>query len=122
MKTLLYIDDCEADIELLRLQLSQQAIALEGALSGRAGIAAYAPDRHHAIAIDWNLPDLGGPQVARALQARNPDCRIAFLSGALDDRHRQTAAQLGIHACFEKSLDMDHLRALGAFIHGSERI
>ena len=113
---LLYVDDTQADIELLRTLLTPQNIRVDAARTGKAGVESYDPDRHAAIVIDWNLPDMPGLAVARALRARHPNCRIAFLSGLFEPEHILGAAALGIHECFEKKIDMSHIVRIGRFV------
>ena len=109
--TLLYIDDTPADVELLRLLLEPHGIMLVSAPTGTRGIAMYDPHQHHAVMIDWNLPDMNGLSVAQALRARYPDCRIAFLSALFEEEHIEAARVMGISDCFEKSTGTERTRA-----------
>lgn len=113
--TILYIDDTEADIELLRALLGQRTVRVDGAKSGRQGIAAYDPDRHAAAVIDWNLPDMDGVEVAGHLRAAHPACAIAFISGLFEESQRAAAHAIGIDRCFEKNMRMDHVHNIVKF-------
>jgi DNA-binding response OmpR family regulator len=122
MVTLLCIDDTAADVELLRILLERRNIRVEAAHTGASGIAAYNSLRHAAAVIDWNLPDMEGIDVARALLARHPRCRCAFLSGRFKEEHIAAAAAIGIPHCFEKSLDMMHIERIASLVEAYEAI
>ena len=109
MPLLLYVDDNQADIELLSMLLKQRGIAVEAVRRGSEATQLYDPKRHCAVLIDWNLMDMPGRDVARMLLMRDPACDIAFLSGLFDSEKRASAAVLGIENCFEKNMRMEHV-------------
>lgn len=121
MATVLYIDDTDADVELLRALLGQRGIHVDAALTGEKGISAYDPKRHAAVVIDWNLPDMEGPEVAKALLKQHGRCPIAFISGALEEYHMVIASTLHIDLCFEKKMNLEHIQRISRFIESSDR-
>lgn len=121
MAIVLYIDDTDADIELLRALLGQRGIRVDAALTGEQGISSYDPKRHAAVVIDWNLPDMEGPEVAKALLKQHGRCPIAFISGTLEEYHAVVAAALHIELCFEKKMNLEHIQHISRFIESSDR-
>lgn len=121
MATVLYIDDTDADVELLRALLGQRGIRVDAAFTGKRGISAYDPKRHAAVVIDWNLPDMEGPEVAKALLKQHGRCPIAFISGTLEEYHTVVASALRINLCFEKKMNMEHIQHISRFIESSDR-
>jgi len=119
MHTLFYIDDTDADVELLRALLSQRGIRVDAARTGAAGMAGYDPTKHVAVVIDWNLPDVQGLDVAKTLREKHPRCPVAFLSGMFEQEHVAAAATLGIDHCFEKKMTMEHIGRISAFVWDS---
>lgn len=114
---ILYIDDTDADIELLRALLGQRGIGVAGAHSGKEGMADYNPREHVAVVIDWNLPDMDGAEAAKALLSSHPSCPIAFISGQFEKEHIATATALGIGRCFQKNMSLEHIGRISQFVN-----
>ncbi len=119
--TLLYIDDTEADVELLRTLVRQRGLQVEAALSGTGGIVAYNPERHCAVVIDWNLHDMTGLDVAKALLSQYPSCPVALISGIFEPEHTEAARALGISDCFEKDFHMGHIDRIRDFVRAASK-
>lgn len=117
--TLLYIDDASADVELMRTLLIPRGIKVDAARTGARGIALYDPSRHAVVAVDWNLPDMDGLEVAKKLLAMHGDCMIAFITGLMEQEDRNAAAAVGIDRCFIKNAQMEHIAAVGDLVHES---
>ncbi|MDE3015768.1 MAG: response regulator [Pseudomonadota bacterium] len=114
---LLYIDDTLADVELVRARLEEQGIGVDAAYTGKGGITAYDPARHDAVAIDWNLPDMDGVEVAETLLVRHPHCPLALVSGLFKEEQLAAANTLGVNHCFEKDFGMNYIMRLCAFVY-----
>ncbi len=111
---LLYIDDTEADVELMRIMLSRYGMTLKAAATGQEGLTDYHPAKYSAVIVDWNLPDRDGLDIISDLLRRYPQCPVALISGALDEEKSAAAAEMGVE-CFEKSLNFGYIEHIRSF-------
>ena len=103
----LYVEDCEISVELLRLSLSRYAattsITLDIADSVEDAIEKFDMHKHIAALIDWNLPDGEGIEVAQHIRVRHSTFPIIFLSAFFTDEQLQTAKKYNPEECLIKS-------------------
>jgi CheY-like chemotaxis protein len=96
MTRILYVEDNEDNVYMLRHRLERKGIEVVVASDGAAGIAAALRDRPDLILMDLSLPVIDGWEAARRLKS-SPETRtipiIALSAHAMaGDRERALAA------------------------------
>ena len=96
MTKILYVEDNEDNVYMLRRRLERKGIEVIVASDGEQGIAAAARERPDLILMDLSLPVIDGWEAARRLKS-SPDTRaipiIALSAHAMTgDRERALAA------------------------------
>jgi PAS domain S-box-containing protein len=113
--TVLYVEDNRANVRLLeRLMARRPGVRLVAAPTGEAALALTSRERPDLILLDLHLPDMGGGEVLRRLQAE-PDTRgipVAVLSADATASQRQRLMDAGAVAYLTKPLDLQALLAL----------
>lgn len=85
MASLLIVDDDHDILELLNDYLGSLGHTLFAAQTGTAALAALETGVAFRVAIvDWTLPDMDGGQLAAAIAAQLPQCKIILTTGRLD--------------------------------------
>ena len=102
---LLYIDDDEAMVYLVRRMMgrrgyhvsgfSDSALALESLRNG--------PARYDLAITDYNMPGLSGTEVAAEIRRLRPDLPVALVSGYITDDMRTEAARAGVREVLVKA-------------------
>jgi two-component system, cell cycle response regulator DivK len=110
---ILYVEDNEDNVYLLRRRLARDPITLLVAMSGEEGIRLAVEERPDLILMDLDLPDIDGWQATRRLRGMLETRHIpiiALSAGATDDdRARSIAA--GCNDYDTKPFDLPSLRA-----------
>lgn len=85
MASLLIVDDDRDILELLNDYLGSLGHTIFAAQTGTAALTALQTGQVFSIAIvDWTLPDMNGSQLAAAIAAQLPQCKIILTTGRLD--------------------------------------
>jgi len=86
--TVLVVDDDEKLIQMLRRTLAYEGYHVVLALDGRAALDQVKAERPDAVVLDWMLPELDGPEVARRLREAGDTVPILMLTArdAIEDR------------------------------------
>jgi two-component system cell cycle sensor histidine kinase/response regulator CckA len=82
--TVLVVEDEEAVCSLVQLVLRNHGFEVLLAQSGQEAVEAswkHAGPIHLRL-TDWYLPDVGGQELARKLEASRPDMKVLFMSGS----------------------------------------
>jgi len=113
-KTVLYVEDNEANRKMVRLLLQRTTYSLVEAYDGEAGVAKALEVRPDLILMDVQLPKISGLEATRRLRAQAPTANtpiIAITSFALsgDD---QKAKEAGATAYIAKPYSPRELLAL----------
>ncbi|TDF36346.1 response regulator [Alteromonadaceae bacterium M269] len=117
---ILYIEDDELQIALTKhtLQRQEYAFHLDFAETGKEGIAAFDPDKHSMVVVDYNLPDMEAPEIAQGLLKKRAPFPIVFMSSAYMESQIEEAEQLGIKACITKSDIKENLKQIAELAIG----
>jgi CheY-like chemotaxis protein len=96
MTRILYVEDNEDNVYMLRRRLERKGLEVVVANDGKAGIAAAERERPDLILMDLSLPGIDGWEAARRLKS-SPDTQaipiIALSAHAMTgDRERALAA------------------------------
>lgn len=80
---ILLIEDDEAFVNAIRLNLRSQTVEVTWANNGAAGIATYRANLNGfaTVIVDYGLPDHKGSEVAKTIRKLNPSQDILFTSG-----------------------------------------
>lgn len=96
-KTILIVDDENDILNLLQKKLTEKGFQVISATRGREGIDKIKSQRPDLILMDIVLPDIGGPEVIKAIK-EDPATRhipVIFLSGIVSRQDDDT--DMGVH-------------------------
>jgi PAS domain S-box-containing protein len=109
-----YLDDYPAMVLMVRATLQARgyrATGFEDATAALAFIRAHAQDIDLVVS-DYNMPEHSGLEVAREIRRLRPDLPVILASGYLTDELRQSAAEAGVRALFDKPRGIDDMCAM----------
>jgi CheY-like chemotaxis protein len=94
-RTVLYIEDNETNVEVMRGILAQRAqVQMDVAMSGLAGLASVRERMPHLILLDMHLPDMSGLELLRHLKADPATSSIPVIVVSADATAQQVDAAL----------------------------
>lgn len=115
-RTILIVEDCPTDRELLRRYLHQDnryTYTILETATGAEGLRQYRNAQPDAILLDYLLPDMNGLEFLHALQQQidKPDLPVVMLTGYDDDNLATKAIESGAQQYLSKSqLTTENLR------------
>jgi len=92
------------------LESGYEVAAADSIATARAAYADPAIDFHAAV-LDYRLPDGNAAVIVKELLDRNPLCRSAVVTGAVDDETAMESARCGAHAYVRKPETFPNLLA-----------
>lgn len=110
--TILLIDDEQQVREVCEDMLDLLGYKVISAASGKEALAVYTK-QHQEIAlviVDYMMPDMMGDEVARALQAIQPDVKIMVSSGYLADTTVSDLKRAGVLEVLNKPFSINEFR------------
>ena len=112
MTRVLVVDDSGVIRKVARRILESLSIETAEADSGQAALDACAADMPDGILLDWNMPEMDGYAVLKALRqmpgGRRP--KVVFCTTENDTAHITRARQAGADDTMMKPFDRDVLR------------
>jgi CheY-like chemotaxis protein len=110
-KRLLYIDDDESLLSLIKRLLSRRGFRVEVYAVGSDALAALRADPagFDLVVTDYNMPGMSGLDVARVIRTIRADLPVALASGFITDELRAQAGDLGIREVLFKATAVDEL-------------
>jgi signal transduction histidine kinase/CheY-like chemotaxis protein len=95
---IVYIDDDEALVFLVKRLLTRQGYRVSGYCNQRLALDALrsTTERFDLVVTDYSMPGMSGLDVARAVRSLHPDLPIAMASGYVTDELKVRAAEIGI--------------------------
>jgi PAS domain S-box-containing protein len=102
---ILYIDDDEALVFLVRRLLERRGYRLSGHVNQREALDALRADPagFDLVVTDYNMPGMSGLDVARAIRAIRPDLPVVVASGFIDEALRANAPAAGVRELISKT-------------------
>ena len=109
---ILYIDDDEAQVFLIKRMLERWGYRVSGYLEQREALDALlsGKQRFDLVVTDFNMPGMSGLEVARAIRDAQPDLPVIVVSGYVTDALRAQAAQAGVRELISKPHELEELR------------
>ncbi len=106
-RRLLYIDDDESIVFLLKRLLERRGYIVNGCVDARAAIDQLRGDPYEfeLVLTDYNMPYLSGLDVARAVRAIRKDLPVAIVSGFIDEHLLSQAKVSGVRELIVKTID-----------------
>jgi len=120
---ILYVDDDESIVFLMTRLMQRKGYRVSGYTDPREAVAAMRADRDQFdLAItDYNMPELSGLDVVRALREIRADLPVAIASGYITDELRAKAPAAGVSELIYKPNTVDELCEVVARLAGSLR-
>ncbi len=95
-KRVLYVEDDPSICELFKASVETHGYIVETAATGAEGLFRHSKSPYHLIAIDYQLPDMTGIDLARRIIIDNPDIPLLMITGQGDQRIATEALTLGV--------------------------
>ena len=111
---ILYLDDDEALVHLVRRLLERQGLHVHGYTDQDEALAALRadPSVFDLVLSDYNMPGMSGLDVAREVRAIRADLPVAIASGYIDDVLRAGAGEAGVRGLIFKADAVDEFCTL----------
>ena len=95
---ILYLDDDVSLVHLVERCLERRGFRVSGYIDQQEALEALRanPARFDFGVLDYNMPGMSGPDVARDMRAIRADLRVAVASGVIDEALREEAARAGV--------------------------
>jgi signal transduction histidine kinase len=113
---ILYVDDEEAIVFLMKRLLERQGYRVSGYTDAREALAVVRsqPEAFDLVVTDYNMPGLSGLELARALRTIRVDLPVALASGYITEELRAAAPAAGVRELVYKPNTVDELCAMVA--------
>jgi PAS domain S-box-containing protein len=107
----LYVDDDETMVLMVERLLQRAGYESRICLSALEAVETVRahPEAFDLVVTDYNMPELSGLQVARALAELRPGMPVVISSGYLSDELRAEARQAGVQGLLEKQNTFEEL-------------
>lgn len=103
------VDDDEKIRELLHVMLRRKEHHVITANNGQQGIELFRRERPHVTILDFEMPDMDGLAVLRAIRAVDPQASMIMLTGAGSDERKKQARALGVTEFLAKGFSLHEL-------------
>jgi CheY-like chemotaxis protein len=110
----LYVDDDEVMALLVQRLLEHAGYRVRTCATAADALAQLreAPQAFDLVITDFNMPEMSGLDLARALAGLRPELPVIISSGYLTDRLRSDAKAVGVRALLRKENTLEKLPAL----------
>jgi CheY-like chemotaxis protein len=107
-RSLLYIDDDEAMVFLVKRLLERRGYRVSAFVDAREALEVFRADPRAFVSVisDYNMPYLSGLDVAHAVRAIRADIPVVIVSGFIDDRLLSQSKNAGVRELLVKTLDV----------------
>lgn len=111
MATILNVDDDEDLADKVRRALHFDSHVVEHCASGRDGLLKLQAKHYDLVILDWQLPDLTGPEICRAYRQAGGSAPILMLTGKTSSQDKETGLDAGADDFLTKPFDVKELAA-----------
>ena len=110
-RRLIYIDDDESMVFLVRRVLERRNFVVLGFTDPGAALAHFRSDPAgvELVVSDYNMPHLSGLDVSRTVHDIRPELPIVIVSGFIDERLLAQASDAGVRELIVKTVDIAEL-------------
>ncbi len=109
MKTVLYVDDSEEMIEIVKIVLKNSGYRILSQTDGQATLGICANENPDLILMDLNMPGMNGFEVSHKLREQGFTNPIVVLSASESDEDREKALAVGCNDYVLKDMEMSGL-------------
>lgn len=117
MNNILFIDDSEEDLELIKRFLRDEDLIIDMAMSVEETHEIFNLKKYHAVVIDWNLPDGTGLEAAHYIREKDNSILIIFVSGCFSEEMKKESQIYNPKACLEKDISFSYLKEILGIIN-----
>jgi DNA-binding NtrC family response regulator len=108
---LLFVDDEEELVSTVVERLELRGIDAEGVTSGDEALHRLRDGAFQVVIIDVKMPGIGGIEVLRTINRRNPDVKVILMTGHGSAEDSEIGRRLGAVAYLQKPVDLEDLLA-----------
>jgi CheY-like chemotaxis protein len=120
MKTVLYIDDNEEMIELVKIVLANSGYRILSQTDGQAALIFCANENPDLVLMDLNMPDMDGFETTQQLRKQGFTNPIVVFTALETDEDREKAIAAGCNDYVVKDMEMRGLeKIIDSFIADS---
>ncbi|MBP8297274.1 MAG: response regulator, partial [Burkholderiales bacterium] len=121
---ILYLDDDEAQVFLIKRMLERWGYRVSAYLEQREALdALLGGDQHFDLMVtDFNMPGISGLDVARAIRDARPGLPVVMVSGYITDELRAQALAAGVRELIAKPHEVEELRDVVQRLVGSREM
>ena len=123
-KSILYVDDDEAIVLMMTRLLERQGYRVSGYTEALEALEAVRsqPEAFDLVVTDYNMPDMSGLELARALREIRADLQVALASGYITEELRAQAPVAGVSELIYKPNTVDELSAVIARLANTQPV
>jgi len=104
MKTVLYIEDNETNVDIVQRMLEREGYTVLSAMQGVEGIELAEQQHPDLIIVDLHLPGMNGYEITKLLKRMPGVQTISILMLTADIYSRQTGEEAGIDGYLNKPI------------------
>ena len=112
MKTVLYVEDSEEMIEIVKIVLKDSGYRILSQTDGQATLNFCANENPDLVLMDLNMPDMNGFEVTRKLREQGFTNPIVVLTASESDEDREKALAAGCNDYILKDMEMRGLETV----------
>lgn len=106
MKTVLYVDDNEEMIEIVKIVLANSGYLVHSQTDGQATIDFCANESPDLVLMDLNMPGMDGFETTRQLREQGFTNPIVVLTASETDEDKEKAIAVGCNDYIIKDMEM----------------
>jgi len=112
MKKVLYVDDSEEMLEIVKIVLAKSGYQILVASSGKAAVEVCSKEQPDLILMDLNMPDPDGFSSIQLLRNSGYHNPVVILTASENEEDRAKAQALGCKGYILKTLDMRDIESV----------
>lgn len=108
----LYVEDDEGLQELFKLVMEERGYHVDAVMRGADGLEMHSSNPYDVVALDYQLPDTNGLELARAMLREDADLPILLITGGGNELVAAEAVALGVSNYVVKGTTDTYLRTI----------